>query len=172
MFGEGGFSLNNLLFALAVAAVAWFLMRHAQRAKARRAARKAAAAAAPAKNPGTMPRLGTPGTITRAQISHLRKNDFDLSTDLSAEEATLVLYALAYARLALIATTGRRKHSIEAQNEVLAFLLRDDALRGYMLDWGRASADAGHSDNVAIEPNEHLKRVVAFIRALPDGATR
>jgi len=156
-------ALDNLVFAVAVAAAFWVLLRHIQRVKAARrtAAQAASAAGGP---PRTMPRIGTPGTVTAEQIAHLKRNNFEPSTDWSREEATLILTALAYARLALTDVTGRRKHAIEVQNRVLAFLLSDEALRRHMIEWGNANATARRPEDVALVPNEHLDRVAAFIR--------
>jgi len=122
--------MESLIVAILAGLSMWFAIRQGRKRRARRVALAAQAAQPPAV--GTMPRLGTPGTISREQIKALKTNNFEPGTDWSWEEAALVLDGLAYARGVLAAVTGRRDHDIDVQNQVFAFVMRDDVIREFV----------------------------------------
>ena len=144
--------MESLIVAILAGLSMWFAIRQGRKRKARRAALAAQAAPPVA---GTMPRLGTPGTISREQIKALTANHFETSADWSWEEAALMLDGLAYARGALAAVTGRRDHDIDVQNQVFAFVMRDDVIREYV----RAEQPAE-----PLPRDASFEQVAAFIR--------
>ena len=117
--------MESLIVAIAAAVAMWFAVNRGRRMKARRAARAAETA-------GTMPRIGAPGTMTRKQMEALKANNFEPAADWSREEAALMLDGLGYARAVLAATTGRHDHAVEVQNQVFAFVMRDESIREYV----------------------------------------
>jgi len=145
--------MESLILAAIAGVVMWFAIQQGRKRGARRAA-QARARPRPS-DPGGMPRIGKPGTITAEQIKTLEANRFEPSDDWSTEEARLVLDALAYARAVLAATTGRREHDIEVQNQVYAFVLRDDAIREYV----RTERPVA-----PLPRNEYYEQVTAFVR--------
>ena len=145
--------MESLIVAILAGLSMWFAIRQGRKRRARLAALAAQAAQPPAA--GTMPRLGTPGTISREQTKALEANNFEPSPDWSWEEAALMLDGLAYARGVLAAVTGRRDHDIDVQNQVFAFVMRDDVIREYV----RAEQP--------VEPlprDESFEQVAAFVR--------
>lgn len=155
--------LESLALAVLVSLGVYLAMRNWRSAQARRRA-----AAAPAEPRPTMPRLGTPGTITREQMEALRRCDFEPSREWSAEEAALILDAVTYARAVLRDVTGRTRNPVEAQNATFTFILADEGLRGYLIDWGRNLARRGPRDALPeLKRNEHYERVEAFVKSLP-----
>ena len=83
-----------------------------------------------------MPRLGTPGTITREQIKKLKDNDFTPERQWSKEEAQLILDTVTYLRVVIYEVTGEASAPIDVQNEILKFILTDDVLREHVYEWG------------------------------------
>ena len=69
-----------------------------------------------------MPRLGTPGTITRDQIK-LKDNDFTPERQWSKEEAQLILDTVTYLRAVIYMVSEEASPPIEVQNEILKFIL-------------------------------------------------
>ena len=145
--------MESLIVAILAGLSMWFAIRQGRKRKARRAALAVQATQPPAV--GTMPRLGTPGTISREQIKALKTNNFEPDTDWSWEEAALVLDGLAYARGVLAAVTGRRDHDIDVQNQVFAFVMRDEVIREYV----RAEQPAE-----PLPRDASFEQVAAFIR--------
>jgi len=143
--------MESLIVAILAGVAMWFAINQGRKRRARRAA--LAAQAMP--TAGTMPRLGTPGTIGREQFEALAANHFEPSRDWSREEAALMLDGLAYARGVLAAVTGRRDHDIDVQNQVFAFVMRDEVIREYV----RAERP--------VEPlpeDANFQQVAAFVR--------
>lgn len=129
--------MENLIFAVVIGLTVYLFVRRMKMLKEqkRRQAEEAANGGPPAE-PATMPRLGTPGTITRDQMKLLRKNDFEPSRLWSREEAQLILDSVAYLRGVVKTTTGDADPPLEVQNSLLRLILTDDELREYMYDWG------------------------------------
>jgi hypothetical protein len=155
--------IENLILAVLVSVTVWLAIRHWRNARMRR---QAAGQGGPRP---TMPRLGKPGTITADQIEALRQNHFEPSRDWSAEEAALILAGATYARAVLRDVTGRRDHPVAAQNETFTFIMADEALRTYIVEWARNLSRLRPQDPVPPpRHNEHYERVAAFVRGLPD----
>ena len=93
----------------------------------------------------TMPRIGSPGTITKAQRAALRKNLFQPSRDWSREEADLVLDAVTYLRAVWTAEVSREDAPLKTQNELLAFILLDGELHEYVRSWGETRRREGRT---------------------------
>jgi hypothetical protein len=161
--------MDSLIFALLIAVAAWIMFQRAKKTRAQRAQAARSAAQPAAGGPRTMPRIGTPGTVTREQLQSLKENDFEPSREWSREEAQLILDAVAYLRAAIALTTGDRDAPIEVQNKVLALMLGEAELRDHMLDWSRnLTADERASVEAAIPRDAHFARVQAFVRELWD----
>ena len=72
--------MENLIFAAVIALTVYLFMRRLKIMKAqKRRQAEEAANSGPPEDPGSMPRLGNPGTITREQIKLLKENDFEPS---------------------------------------------------------------------------------------------
>jgi hypothetical protein len=157
--------MDSLIFALFIAAAAWIMFQRAKKTRARRAQEGATQAAAG--GPRTMPRIGTPGTVTKEQVQALRANDFQPSNQWSREEAQLVLDAVAYLRAVIAITTGDRDAPIEVQNKVLALVLGEEKLRLHVLDWSRNLTDGERASIESAIPRDVLfERVQDFVREL------
>jgi hypothetical protein len=156
--------MDSLILGLVVAFAVWFALR---RARARRAQRQATSTPPPTGGQKTMPRIGTPGTVTKEQLRALRETDFEPSPHWSREEAQLILDAVAYLRGAIAITTGDRDPPIEIQNKVLSLILGEEELRTYMLDWSRNLTREERNDiQAAIPRDEQFERVQAYVREL------
>jgi hypothetical protein len=157
--------MDSLILGLFVAVAVWFALRQA---RARRA-KRAPAAAPPAGAQRTMPRIGTPGTVTKDQLRQLRETSFEPSPHWSREEAQLILDAVSYLRAAIATATGDRDPPIDIQNKVLALVLGEEALRNRVLDWSRNLTQQDRNDVQAAVPRDaHFTRVQAFVRELWD----
>lgn len=129
--------MENLIFAVVVGLTVYLFVRRMRMLKEqkRRQAKESADGGPPAE-PSTMPRLGTPGTITRDQMKQLRENDFEPSRLWSREEAQLIIDSVTYLRAAVYMVTGETDAPLDVQNKLLKIILTDDELREYMFDWG------------------------------------
>ena len=87
-------------------------------------------------DPGSMPRIGSPGTITRDQIKLLKEYDFEPSRIWSKEEAQLILDTVNYLRSVIYNSTQEKDPPIDVQNNILKFILTDEGLRDYVYQWG------------------------------------
>ncbi|MBM3488153.1 MAG: hypothetical protein FJX67_16225 [Alphaproteobacteria bacterium] len=155
---------ENLVLAIIVALMVWAMMRHWRMVQARRAMRTRPASTEPRP---TMPRFGTPGTITSEQIQLLKRNLFDADRGWSFEEAALILDATAYAKALLAAETGRRDHDIDVLNPIFTFIMTDPDLRAYIIEWGRNRARRLISGQDAqLRRNEHYARVAAHAQSV------
>jgi hypothetical protein len=72
--------MESLIFAAVIGLTIYLFMRRIKVMKEqKRRLAEQAASGEPPEDPGSMPRLGSPGTITRAQIKLLKENDFEPS---------------------------------------------------------------------------------------------
>jgi hypothetical protein len=158
--------MDSLILAAAVAFAVWFALRRARAVRARRA-QQASAAAAPADGQKAMPRIGTPGTVTRDQMKALRECNFEPSPQWSREEAQLILDAVAYLRGVIAITTGDRDAPLEVQNKILAMLLGEGELRERVIDWSRNLTREDRADIEAAIPRDALfDQVQGIVRQL------
>lgn len=129
--------MESLIFAAVIGLTVYLFMRRMKilKAKKRREAEEAQQGGPP-EDPGSMPRLGTPGTITRDQMKWLKDNHFEPARQWSKEEAKLILDCVTYLRSVIYMITGEADPPIEVQNHLLKFILTDDGLREYVYEWG------------------------------------
>ena len=159
--------MESLIMAVVVGVTVWLFMR---RMRLRRL-QQAQAQAEPRPEPKTMPRVGEPGTITKAQMSRLKKMYFTPDRAWSQEEAGLIIDTVMYLRAAIEDATGETDAPLDIQNQVLGFILTDEELRDYMLSWGQNRARRGETDEKPVlRQNEHYDRVVEYVRSLRDDA--
>jgi hypothetical protein len=160
--------MNSLLVALIVGALAWLYMRRLNQWRAqRRAQARAAEEPQEPQETSTMPRLGSPGSITRDQIAALRENDFEPSRMWSREEADLVLDSVRYLRAVIREETGDTDAPVEVQNKILAFILGDEPLRDYVMSWAlNRTREEEAASSVRLEDNEHHRRIAEFVARL------
>ncbi|MEX2453110.1 MAG: hypothetical protein WD470_00310 [Rhodospirillaceae bacterium] len=115
------------------------------KAQKRRQAEAAANGGEAPEQQASMPRLGTPGSITRDQIRLLKENNFEPSRLWSREEAQLILDSVTYLRAAIYTITQETDPPLEVQNKLLRFILATDELRSDVYDWSvnRTRDDSG-----------------------------
>ena len=170
--------MDSLLIAVAVGLVVWLLMRRAAYARARRqfAARQGApasdGAAQPPGDQKSMPRIGVPGTITRAQMAELRANNFEPMRQWSKEEAQLILDTVVYFRAVILDETGDDDPPLEVQNRLLSFILTDEELRDSVQEWSlnrtREEEEAGR---MILPRDETYERIADEIADLWEDGT-
>jgi len=148
-------SPETLMLAFGFGWAIWVLMRmHRKRKAMQQAAREdgaeggaaRAGGAPPARRePGAMPRLGKPGTLTFNQIKTLQRNGFAPDRNWSREEAALILDSVAYLRSVCrtIADRADGPPPLEVQNELLRYILTQQDLRDYVRKWGEARREEG-----------------------------
>ena len=170
--------MDSLLIAVAVGLVVWMLMRRAAYARARRqfGARQGAPgsgdAASPPGDQKSMPRIGVPGTITRAQMAELRANNFEPMRQWSKEEAQLILDTVVYFRAVILDETGDSDPPLEIQNTLLSFILTDEELRDSIQEWSlnrtREEEEAGR---MILPRDETYERVADEVAELWEDGT-
>lgn len=169
--------MDSFLIAVVVGLVVWLFMRRMTKQRTSlRTAREQAAAGSAGESPSgqrSMPRFGIPGSMTRAQMAELRKCHMEPSRQWSHEEAQLILDTVAYLRVAITSVTGDDEPPIEIQNEVLGFILTDEALRGSVQDWSlNRTRDEEDRPEISLPRDETYDRVVAFITELWETGAR
>lgn len=158
--------MESFLLAVVVSVAVWLFLRRSRMLRQRRTMQRQ-----PAKNGGeglkSMPRMGTPGTITRAQQKALQDAMFEPSRHWSREEAQLILESLTYLRAAIAMVTGDRDAPLEVQNKVLQIILGDDELRNHVLDWSRnRTRDQESGETMELERDAPFEHLAAFIDEL------
>jgi hypothetical protein len=153
-------SVDSIALGIMVFVAAWFLMK--------RFRKKPQATAAPGRptvagqsTGGTMPRLGTPGTVTKVQRERLQSEGFEPSRHWSIEEADLVLDTVVYLRGVWKKAVSRQDAPIEIQNSLLAFILTDPEMREYIRRWGAEHRDKGGEGMPAFPRTKIFERVSA-----------
>ena len=160
--------MESLILAVCVALFVWLFMRR-QRLKRKQNIldQQEALAKGPPQEQKSMPRIGKAGSITRTQMKALKDNDFEPSRIWSQEEAQLILDSLDYLRAVIARKTGEKKPPMDVQNQVLAFILSDEALREFLVDRARnltrEEAERGKLDP---ERDDHYARVSEFVTGL------
>ena len=160
--------MESLIFAVVIGLTIYLFMRRIKvmKEQKRRLAEQAASGEAP-EDPGSMPRLGSPGTITRAQIKLLKENDFEPSRLWSTEEAKLILDAVTYQRAVIYMTTGETDPPIEVQNQLIKLILGTDDIREYVYEWGlNRTRDEDASPQPVLERNAYFEQVEAEVLKL------
>ena len=157
---------ESLIFALVIALTVYMFMRRLRlmRQQKKQQVELEARGGEPPEDPGSMPRLGTPGTVTREQIKLLKDNDFTPERQWSKEEAQLILDTVTYLRAVIYMATEEASPPIEVQNEILKFILTDDKLREYVYEWGLNRTRDDYDDpQPVLERDEHYVRVEAAV---------
>ena len=157
---------ESLIFALVIALTVYLFMRRLRLMKQQKKlqAEEEERGGQPPEDPGSMPRLGTPGTITRDQIRQLKDNDFTPERQWSKEEAQLILDTVTYLRAVIYEATGEANAPIDVQNEILKFILTDDDLREYVYEWGlNRTRDEQAAPQPVLERDEAYAKVEAAI---------
>jgi len=157
---------ESLIFALVIALTVYMFMRRLRMIKQQKKlkAEEEARGGVPAEDPGSMPRLGTPGTITREQMQQLKDNDFVPEKLWSKEEAQLILDTVTYLRAVIYMVTGEASPPIEVQNEILKFILTDDELREYVYEWGlNRTREEDAAPQPVLERDEAYEKVEAAV---------
>jgi hypothetical protein len=132
--------MNSLIIGVAIL-VTLVLLARAQR---RRGGglyalfRDPMAAPAPRVGQASMPRLGRPHTMTNAQRAACAAIRLTPDPRWSAEEADLILDAVAYLRAVCREAVDEPAPAIDIQNTLLLFILADAELRDVVRTWGAA----------------------------------
>ena len=160
--------IESLIFAAVIGLTIYLFMRRVKIMKAqKRRLVEQAASGEPAEDPGSMPRFGNPGTITREQTKLLKENDFEPSRLWSTEEAKLILDAVTYQRAVIYMTTGEADPPIDVQNQLMKLILGNDDLREYVYEWGlNRTRDEDASPQPVLERNGCFEQVEAEVLAL------
>ena len=157
--------MESLIFALVIGLTVYLFVRRMRMLKEqkRRQAEAAGNGGEPAET-ATMPRLGTPGTVTREQLAQLKANDFEPSRLWSREEAKLILDAVTYLRAAIYMVTGETDPPIEVQNNLLRYILGQEDLRDYVYQWGlNRTRDDEAAPQPVLERDEAFAKLEAAI---------
>ncbi len=158
---------ENLIFAAVVGLTVFLFMRRLRLMRDQKRRQQLEATNDDASEPSTMPRLGSPGTITREQMRELRQNDFEPSRLWSREEAQLILDVVAYLRTVIYIVTRESDPPVDIQNHLLKVILSDDDMREYVREWGlnRTHADE-EAEYPELERNEVFRKVEAAVGEL------
>ena len=168
--------MESLVIAFAIGLLVWLMMRRIfqQRIRQRMAAQQAQledSGDAPAEQ-RSMPRIGRPGTVTRAQLAQLRESHFEPSRQWSHEEAQLILDTVAYLRKVVEDQTGDRDPPIEIQNKVLGFILTDEDLRAAVQDSSlNRTREEEALGGLALPDDATHARIAAFVAELWEAET-
>ncbi len=159
--------MESLIFAAVIGLTVYLFMRRMKALKTKkRLQAEEAERGGPPEDPGSMPRLGTPGTITREQIKWLKDNDFEPSRLWSKEEAKLILDCVTYLRSVIYMTTDEADPPIDVQNHLLKFILTDDDLREFVYEWGLdRTRDEDTAPQPVLDRDENFARVEAEVMA-------
>jgi len=152
---------ESLIFALVIGLTVYMFMRRLRSIKRDKQIRaeKIEQPETPA-DPGSMPRIGSPGTITRDQIKLLKEYDFEPSRIWSKEEAQLILDTVNYLRSVIYNCTQEKDPPIEVQNNILKFILTDEGLRDYVYQWGmNRTRDDETKTTTELPRDEYYKRI-------------
>ncbi|HEX9836295.1 MAG TPA: hypothetical protein VGB90_05530 [Alphaproteobacteria bacterium] len=170
---------ENLILGIAIAVGLWIFLRRRQQSEGGRRIGLFGWSAPP--RPGglqpvrpsqrrqeTMPRVGTPGTVTPDQLRALEAHSFAPDKGWSREEADLILDSVAYLRAVCAETTGNAQPDLEVQNEILRTILLDQDLRDYVRAWGERRREAGEADHnpSPLPRNNQFERVAEAARDL------
>ena len=170
--------MDSLLIAVAVGLAVWLLMRRAVYKRARRQMEMrreqpgAGADSAPPEGQKSMPRLGVPGTITRAQMAELRALDFEPARQWSREEAQLILDTVIYFRAVIFDETGDENPPLEVQNRLLGFILTDEELREAVLEWSlNRTREEEESGRLVLPRDDAYDRIADEVAELWEAGT-
>lgn len=160
--------MESLIFAAVIGLTVYLFMRRMKIMKAKkRLQAEQAASGEPPEDPGSMPRLGSPGSITREQIKLLKENDFEPSRLWSAEEAQLILDTVTYQRAVIYMTTGEADPPLDVQNQLIKVILSNDELREYVYEWGlNRTREEDTAPQPVLEKNDYFAQVETAVLEL------
>ncbi len=161
-----------MILAAAVAGAAWLMFRSRKKGGKIGLFGRTGQPVGGAAKPGqpaqsSMPRLGTPGTVTPDQLRALERFNFTPDKKWSREEADLILDAVAYLRAVCADAIRQAEPPLPIQNGLLRTILTDQDLRDYVRAWGerrRAAGEAGEEPVLA--HNNQFERVADAAREL------
>ncbi len=157
---------ENLIFAAVIGLTVFLFMRRLRLMKERKRQQLQQLQTGD-ESPSTMPRLGTPGSITREQMQELKRNNFEPSRLWSKEEAQLILDTVAYLRTVIRMRTGEDDPPVAVQNRLLRFILSDDDIRQHVLEWGlNRTREDEQAEHPAIERDEVFAKVEKVVMEL------
>jgi len=150
--------VDSLALGLMVFLAAWFFIK--------RFKKKSSVANRPSEElerarARSMPRVGTPGTVTKDQRERLMAEGFEPSRHWSVEEAELVLDAVVYLRGVWNKSVSRQSAPVEIQNHLLAYILTDPEMREYIRRWGNENKEKGPDTKPAFPRTKIFERVVS-----------
>lgn len=159
--------MESLIFAAVIGLTVYLFMRRMRIMKAqKRRQAEELESGGPPEEPSSMPRLGSPGTVTRDQMAWLKDNHFEPQRVWSKEEAQLIIDTVIYLRAVIYTATEETDPPIDVQNHLLKFILTDDALREYVYQWGlNRTRDEDAQPQPVLEQNEHFDKVNAEVLA-------
>jgi hypothetical protein len=108
-----------------------------------------------------MPRIGTPGTVTKDQRERLRAKGFEPSKHWSIEEADLVLDTVVYLRGVWNKAVSKQTAPVEIQNHLLAYILTDTEMREYIRRWSTENKDKDSGSKPAFPRTKIFERVAS-----------
>lgn len=150
--------MDSIALGIMVFLAAWFFMKRFKKksSNATRTAGEAKQAQA-----RSMPRVGTPGTVTKDQREQLRAQGFEPSRHWSIEEADLVLDTVVYLRGVWNKAVSKESAPVEIQNHLLGFILTDAEMREYVRRWGIELREKGETAQPAFPRTKIFERVAS-----------
>jgi hypothetical protein len=149
--------VDSIALGIIVFLSAWFIMKRIRK-KPKEAPRPADERAMHGRR---MPRVGTPGTVTKEQMQRLQAQGFEPSKHWSIEEADLVLDAVTYLRGVWNKAVSKQSAPVEIQNHLLAYILSDPEMREYIRRWGDGIKEKGENAKPSIPRTKIFARVAA-----------
>lgn len=129
---------ESIVIAFLIGGGIWFILQMNRKRRLEQVARARDEDEPSPEERGSMPRVGVPGTLTKAQIRVLQSNGFVYDKGWSKEEAALILDTLAYLRAVCRHVAPDVDAPVEVQNELLSFILVHDDLRDHLRGWSEA----------------------------------
>ncbi len=157
--------MDNLALGVIVFLIAWYIMKRFWK-KSPDAPANAQAASDNKVNERSMPRYGTPGTVTKAQRERLKAEGFEPSHQWSVEEANIVLDTVIYLRGVWGKAVSRDEAPLEIQNHLLGFILTDTEMREYIRRWGTELREKGPDGKPSFPRTKIFERVASEAQRL------
>jgi hypothetical protein len=114
----------------------------------------------------TMPRIGTPHTVTLSQLDQLEQFNFPRERSWSREEADLIIDSVVYLRGVCKEIIDEPEPELAVQNRLLRAILGDQDLRDYVRAWGERRRTEGlqGTDPTPLPRNNQFARVAAALK--------
>jgi hypothetical protein len=150
--------VDSVALGFMVFLAAWFLVKRFKKKSANPTRRVDKASQSQARR---MPRVGTPGTVTKDQMERLRAQGFEPSKHWSIEEADMVLDTVVYLRGVWNKAVSKQSAPVEIQNHLLAHILSDPEMREYIRRWGAELREKGEDAKPTFPRTKIFERVAA-----------